>query len=173
MILLRTYNTNRRYLCNFSCVFVGLSVAPAQTSHITNASLIRTSTRHDMHPRYPTTHRCRNDEEISTGTGLGPGVHQTVQGARHRPGPGRGHGRFDTSLRDTPRPAVLSGTRHVRPGPVRQRRRRRRWRQRETRRSFSAVRRWPAHMHRYVFQSGLADFFVQTTVNFTINLSDK
>lgn len=33
MILLRTYNTNRRYLCNFSCVFVGLSVAPAQTSH--------------------------------------------------------------------------------------------------------------------------------------------
>lgn len=105
-----------------------------------------------------TTTYYRNDEKISTSAGFGPGVHQTIQGARHTHGPGRGHGRFDTSLRNTSRPAVLSGARHVRPGPVRQRQRRWRWRQRETRRRLFAVRRWPAHMHRCVYSKQISQF---------------
>jgi len=69
---------------------------------------------------------CRNAEEISAGTNAGPGVHQTVSSARHRPGrgSGRGHGRVDTGVRDTPRPAVLPGAGRFRPEPIRQRRQR-------------------------------------------------
>jgi len=91
---------------------------------------------------------CRNAEKISAGTSAGPGVHQTVPGAGHGSGLGRGHGRVDTGVRDTPRPATLSGTGRFPTGPVRQGRRRRQ-QQREAGRRLPAVRRRPADMHRY------------------------
>lgn len=95
--------------------------------------------RRDMFPS-----KYRNAEKISAGTSARSSVHQSVPSARHGRRSGRWHGRTDTRVCHTPRPAVLSGTGRVRPGPILQR-----W-QRKTRRRLPTVRRWSAHMHRYV-----------------------
>lgn len=75
-------------------------------------------------------------------------MHETVQSARHRRQPRRGHGNPNTRVRDTPRSAVLSGTGNIRPGQIRQRRC-------KTRRHLSTVRRRSAHMYRYVLHVGI------------------
>lgn len=131
-------STSGRFVnCKFICSIFFCFRLRFRPLHVTDFD-----DRYTSHTPCP---RRRNDEEIPAGTNAGPRVYQTVPRARHGRRPRRGHGCTGASVRDTSRPAVLSGTERVPSGPVRQGRLRKRD---EACRCLPAVWRRSAHMHR-------------------------